>query len=120
MRSSGSVARKNASQSMAGNIRVYPDYSNITAHRHRAFSHPIAFTRSRGLQTFLLHPATLKIHLSSTDHLFHSPDDAQGFLDFVGLDGPPQDRSFTHVPNDETRTDEGKTSVSTVRRLDLG
>ncbi|MGH0140630.1 UNVERIFIED_CONTAM: hypothetical protein FKN15_043670 [Acipenser sinensis] len=70
------AARKNTSQSKAGNIRVYPDYSNITAQCRRAFSHPIAFIHSRGLQAFLLYPVTLKIHHASTDHLFHSPDDA--------------------------------------------
>ncbi|MGH0137496.1 UNVERIFIED_CONTAM: hypothetical protein FKN15_063880 [Acipenser sinensis] len=64
------AARKNASQSTAGNIRVYPDYKNIMAQCHRALSHPITFARSRGLQALLLYPATLKIHHGSTDHLF--------------------------------------------------
>ncbi|MGH0140629.1 UNVERIFIED_CONTAM: hypothetical protein FKN15_043669 [Acipenser sinensis] len=64
-----------------------------------AFSYPIAFIRSRGLQAFLLYPVTLKIHHASTDRLFHSPDDAQAALDSLGLAGPPQDQTFSHGPD---------------------
>ncbi|RXM95895.1 Potassium channel subfamily K member 2 [Acipenser ruthenus] len=51
--------------------------SSPSTRRQRAESIRTRPPLSRGLQAFLLYPATLKIHHGCTDHLFQSPDDAQ-------------------------------------------
>ncbi|MGH0138112.1 UNVERIFIED_CONTAM: hypothetical protein FKN15_016099 [Acipenser sinensis] len=49
------AARKDSSRSVPGNIRFFPDFSNFTAQRCKAFSHHIGFAPSRALQAFLLY-----------------------------------------------------------------
>ncbi|MGH0132894.1 UNVERIFIED_CONTAM: hypothetical protein FKN15_012475 [Acipenser sinensis] len=92
------AARKETSRSAAKELKLFLDYSNFTAQHHKAFPQSITFARSRGLLTFLIYLAALKINHNSEVHLFQSPDDAQAFLDSLGLPERPQASCFSPSP----------------------
>ncbi|RXM97791.1 hypothetical protein EOD39_13980 [Acipenser ruthenus] len=54
------AARKETSRSATKELKLFLDYSNFTAQRHKAFPQSITFARSRGLLTCLIYLAALR------------------------------------------------------------
>ncbi|MGH0139897.1 UNVERIFIED_CONTAM: hypothetical protein FKN15_070220, partial [Acipenser sinensis] len=81
------AARKNPLSLSGKEIKLFPDYSNYTAQRHKGFSQLIGQARSQRLQTFLLYPTTLKLIHNSEEHLFKTAADHEEFLDLLGSSG---------------------------------
>ncbi|KAF3835646.1 hypothetical protein F7725_028204 [Dissostichus mawsoni] len=62
-------------------LRFAADFSDYTAKRRRAFSRAMALAREKGTDAFLIYPATLKIKMGYSTHLFASAVDAERFLE---------------------------------------
>ncbi|TWW81684.1 hypothetical protein D4764_01G0014990 [Takifugu flavidus] len=61
-------------------IRFSPDYSNFTVRRRQSFQRAMDTARAKGLDFFLLYPATLKIKDGAQFKAFTSPKEAEGRL----------------------------------------
>ncbi|KAK1893395.1 LINE-1 retrotransposable element ORF1 protein [Dissostichus eleginoides] len=66
-------------------IRFSPDYSSYTVKRCQAFSRAMDTARAKGVEFFLLYPATLKVKGAGQVKTFHSPGHAEDFI--VSLPG---------------------------------
>lgn len=74
-------AERNGPIQHAGNtLRFYADYSSQTSQRRKAFSGIQKKLREKGIMSFLIYPATLRISLHGEHHSFTTPDAAEGFL----------------------------------------
>lgn len=75
------AAAKNGPIQHAGStLRFYADYSAQTSQRRKAFSGIQKKLREKGIMSFLIYPATLRISLHGEQHTFTTPDAAEGFL----------------------------------------
>lgn len=74
------AARKNPLSVEGRRIRFSPDYSNYTVKRHQAFRQAMDSARDRGLDFFLLYPATLKIKEGTQYRAFTSAKDAEDYV----------------------------------------
>lgn len=75
------AARKNPLIIEGRKIRFSPDYSNYTVKRRQAFHQVMNTARNKGLDFFLLYPATLKIKEGSQYRAFTSAEDAERYVD---------------------------------------
>ncbi|KAJ8258008.1 hypothetical protein GJAV_G00192110 [Gymnothorax javanicus] len=73
-------------------LRFAADFSDFTAKRRRSFSNAMTSARERGIDAFLIYPATLKIWQGQATHLFTSPADAERFLGNNGGDSASIER----------------------------
>lgn len=81
-------------------LRFAADFSDYTARRRRVFSRAMASAREKGIDAFLLYPATLKITIGQITHLFPSPADAERFLEHR-----PSPSHLGDIPDDAPLTD---------------
>lgn len=91
------AARKNPLSIDGRRIRFSPDYSNYTVKRRQAFRQAMDSARARGLDFFLLYPATLKIKEGTQYVAFTSAEDAE---DYVNRAAPPSSISAMTVASD--------------------
>uniref|UniRef100_A0A3Q1FKG4 L1 transposable element RRM domain-containing protein n=1 Tax=Acanthochromis polyacanthus TaxID=80966 RepID=A0A3Q1FKG4_9TELE len=84
-------------------ISFYPDYSLETSKKRKAFSDAKKKLTSKGIRCFLRFPAILKITHRRRDLEFHSPEEAERFLQSLGssettdtLRGQHSYRSYSH------------------------
>ncbi|KAI4826763.1 hypothetical protein KUCAC02_030196 [Chaenocephalus aceratus] len=77
-----SVSRGNTPLQSVTELSAFAaDFSDYTAKRRRAFSQAMALAREKGTDAFLIYPATLKIRMGYSTHLFTSAVDAERFLE---------------------------------------
>ncbi|KAL7402035.1 hypothetical protein ABVT39_008422 [Epinephelus coioides] len=74
------AARKDPLSINGRRIRFSPDYSNFTVKRRQSFRQAIDTARAKGLDFFLLYPATLKIKDGAQYKAYTSPKEAEDFL----------------------------------------
>ncbi len=75
----------------ASRLLFFPDYSNDTAQRRKAFDAVRKQLANRGLRPFLRYPATLKVRHNGSLHFFESVADAETFM--AMLDRSPRSTS---------------------------
>lgn len=74
-------ATKHAPIQDAGrSLRFYADYSAHTSQRRKAFAGVQKSLREKGISSFIIYPATLKITLDGEQRSFSTPEDAEEFL----------------------------------------
>lgn len=74
-------ASKNAPIQDAGkSLRFYADYSAHTSQRRKAFVGVQKYLREKGISSFMICPATLKITLDGEQRSFSTPEDTKEFL----------------------------------------
>uniref|UniRef100_A0A672I783 L1 transposable element RRM domain-containing protein n=1 Tax=Salarias fasciatus TaxID=181472 RepID=A0A672I783_SALFA len=61
-------------------VRFSPDYSGHTVKRRQAFTQAMNMARKKGVEFFLLYPATLKVKAAGKTEIFQSADDAEEFI----------------------------------------
>lgn len=62
-------------------LMLFADYSNATVLKRKAFSSCIASLKQKGIQFFLLYPASLKVTVDSNNtRIFSSPEEAQHYI----------------------------------------
>lgn len=61
-------------------LRFHADYSAHTSQRWKAFAGVQKSLREKGISSFLIYPATLKITLDGEQCSFSTPEDAEEFL----------------------------------------
>lgn len=83
------AARKNPLIIEGRKIRFSPDYSNYTVKRRQAFQQVMNAARNKGLDFFLLYPATLKIKEGSQYRAFTSAKDAEMYVDCASTHPSP-------------------------------
>ena len=74
------AARKEPLSINGRRIRFSPDYSNFTVKRRQGFHQAMDAARAKGLEFFLLYPATLKVKDGAQHKAFTSPKEAEDFL----------------------------------------
>lgn len=67
-------------QTLTSRLLFFPDYSNDTAQRRKAFDAVRKQLANRGLRPFLRYPATLKVRHNGSLHFFESVADAEAFM----------------------------------------
>lgn len=82
------AARKDPLAINGRNIRFSPDYSNFTVKRRQGFQQAMSTARAKGLDFFLLYPATLKIKDGAQLKTFTSAKEAEDFLASVPAPRP--------------------------------
>lgn len=94
------AARKDPLSINGRRIRFSPDYSNFTVRRRQSFQRVMDTARAKGLDFFLLYPATLKIKDGSQFKAFTSPREAEDFLTSVRAPTPvaPVQDDSTSLP----------------------
>lgn len=65
-------------------LEFYADYSGGTTRRRSAFKGVRATFRQRGIDTFIIYPATLRIKVNGANKSFNSPEEAEQFLSDYG------------------------------------
>lgn len=92
------ASRKNPLSIDGRRIRFSPDYSNHTVKRRQAMHQAMNAARAKGLDFFLIYPATLKIKDGDQYEAFTSPIEAENFVkaapdprqgSVAGVDGAP-------------------------------
>uniref|UniRef100_A0A3P8UEM9 L1 transposable element RRM domain-containing protein n=1 Tax=Amphiprion percula TaxID=161767 RepID=A0A3P8UEM9_AMPPE len=76
-------------------LRFAVDYSNHTVKRRQSFAQAMDTARNRGIEFFLLYPATLKIKTGTDYQTFNHPTDAEDFLRSL----PTSEGGDSPVPN---------------------
>lgn len=61
-------------------VRLSPDYSGYTVKRRQAFTQAMNMARAKGVEFFLLYPATLKVKAAGKTEAFQSAEDAEDFI----------------------------------------
>lgn len=61
-------------------VRFSPDYSGHTVKRRQAFTQAMNMARAKGVEFFLLYPATLKVKAAGKTEVFQSAGDAEDFI----------------------------------------
>lgn len=74
------AARKDPLTIGGRRIRFSPDYSSFTVKRRQSFHQAMDAARAKGLDFFLIYPATLKIKDGAQYKAFTSPGEAESFL----------------------------------------
>lgn len=74
------AAKKNPLSINGRKIHFSPDYSNFTVRRRQAFHQAMNTARAKGLDFFLLYPATLKIKDGAQYKSFSSPKEAEEYV----------------------------------------
>lgn len=82
------AARKDPLSINGRKIRFSPDYSNFTVRRRQGFHRVMDTARAKGLDFFLLYPATLKMKDGAQFKAFTSPGEAEDFLTSVRAPSP--------------------------------
>lgn len=86
-------------------VRFSPDYSGYTVKRRQAFTQAMNTARNKGVEFFLLYPATLKVKAAGKTEVFHSADDAEEFIRSL-----PMPRASPAAENDDS--DPGPSNVT--------
>lgn len=90
-------------------ISFYPDYSLETSKKRKAFSDVKKKITNKGIQCFLRFPAILKVTHRRRELEFHSPEEAERFLQSIG----PSDAT-SNTLHDLPDQDDGPTLVDTM------
>ncbi|CAK6979638.1 hypothetical protein KUCAC02_008291 [Scomber scombrus] len=61
-------------------VRLSPDYSGYTVKRRQAFTQAMNMARAKGVEFFLLYPATLKVKAAGKTEAFQSAEEAEDFI----------------------------------------
>lgn len=75
------AARKSPATVDGRKIRLSPDYSAYTLLRRQAFSRAMDAARAKGIEFSLRYPATLRIKTGGRTESFHTPKDAEDFVE---------------------------------------